>query len=412
MAEINHSFTTPVTTPVTTTSTTYTDIAGATIASTEFVTGRKYLIFILAKLEINSGANILSAKTLHGSTDFAESEMVNEGGGAAQYFNYKWFTVWTAVSGEGIKMQFKASAGTVTADQITLFAMEISEDLTENTDWFFDHNATSTSMTTSNSTTNNATVTFTPGTAGDDWLVMFTARTSGNSISANTENKLTRSGEAAETEIMESQEGEDNADRMLHAAWKVYNLGAASNTFEEQVRRETGGGTRISSSVFAINLNKFEKHSSSYTAGSLAINNSSKWFHNTVTNSMTPDTAGNIWIVGGHRSQSTQKTGFRMQVDNADDPATQTSDDLSEPIGFDAGDRHLSVTQTVANLSAASHTVDVDSHDQGADTFVTQRGIFQVSMELAAAAPAGGGELLSLSHIQNFNKQMIGGMRS
>src|SRR5574338_39411 len=105
-AQIAHSYT-EVTTQQVTISATYVDVPGAAITSGNFTAGKKYLIYINAQANENS-SGVISVKTQHGTTDFAESEgiMVSQGSGTSSYLPYGFLTVWTAVSSEGIKLRF------------------------------------------------------------------------------------------------------------------------------------------------------------------------------------------------------------------------------------------------------------------------------------------------------------------
>src|SRR3990172_11715647 len=163
--------------------TTYGDITGASIGSANFVTGKKYLLVFTANLDGNNDGGDFGIQAVHGSTSFGGSEMVYDppSGGSAilNKATYTWFTVWTAVSGEGVKLQFRTlnSGHTVGADQITIFAMTLSDYLREKNDWYYNEVVATTAIdTTTWSTTNNAAVTFTPLVAGNDWLVMTSSR--------------------------------------------------------------------------------------------------------------------------------------------------------------------------------------------------------------------------------------------
>jgi len=259
---IDHTFV-EVTTRQTSSSTTYVDIPGAVIGSSNLTPDDQYLLVFTALFDGNDVDDQFGIRAVHDSTEFGGSEMIMEPSTVNTHNTYTWFTVWDAVASEDVKLQFKTlGADTVGADQITIFAMNLDEDLTENTEWFFDDDSTSTTLSTAWSTTNNAEVTFTPTKAGNDWLVMTTSRMDVVSSAKNYESRIDRSGEATSTQPMFSQEGEDANDFILLTNMRVFNLGAASNTFTEQSRLDTTATTeaRTHSGVFALNLNAFKYH--------------------------------------------------------------------------------------------------------------------------------------------------------
>ena len=140
--------------------------------SGDFVVGNKYLVIFQAQFKGNNNAGDFGIRALHGSTVFTGSTISAESTFAPSIFPYTWFTVWTAISSEGLKLQQITlnSAHTITSDQLSITAIEISEELTENVDWFFDTRTTQDSLTTTFTTTNPS-VTFTPN-GSDDYLVM------------------------------------------------------------------------------------------------------------------------------------------------------------------------------------------------------------------------------------------------
>ena len=129
----------------------WTDIPGATIDSGNFTTGRKYLILTSVWFDSGSSGNNAALVVQHGSTNFTESFTSLESANSPRQYKITWFTVWTAVASEGIKMQqrlYENSGATVRSDQIKLLAIELSEELNEGTDWTFSHDSSSRSLDT------------------------------------------------------------------------------------------------------------------------------------------------------------------------------------------------------------------------------------------------------------------------
>ena len=167
MAQIPHTFVEQTTAQTHTGDTMYKDISGASISSGSFTTGRKYLLIFQSQVQGQFSSSDIGMRSVHGSTEFTGSELKFEES-PPSFYPYTWFTVWTAVASEDLTMQFATSNSgqTVTADQLSITAIEISEELTENTDWFFDSRTASDSLSTTFTATNPS-VTFTPSGSDD-----------------------------------------------------------------------------------------------------------------------------------------------------------------------------------------------------------------------------------------------------
>ena len=256
------------TTRQTTTSATNVDIPSVSIADSFFNTGDRYLIVATAQVDTSSASDEAGIVTVHGTTEFATSDQFLEhaSGSNPKKLDYFWFTVWTAVASEGIKMQFRQSGGTTGADQVVLTAIKLN-DFEEGTDWHFDENTTPTTLTTSFSTSNNASATFTPPNAGDDWLVLSTGRlTIDDGLSNQIISRYSRSGEASFSGADISQEREIATESQIQTNMGVFNLGSASNTFtqESRIDETNGSDTRESSAILILNLRRFKNKSSSF----------------------------------------------------------------------------------------------------------------------------------------------------
>ncbi len=416
MAEIAHAFAEQTTLQTHTGDTSWTDISGAAIASGSFTTGKKYLLICKANLNGDNTAGNFGIKMLHGSTDFGTSENIIEVANTSQYQPYLWFTVWTAVASEGIKMQFATTTNTgvdtVRVDQITLFAMNLSDDLTEDTDWFFDETVADTTLSTTWSTTNNATKTFTPS-GNSDWLVMTASRIDPDSAARNFESRINSSGDVTDTEPVCSQEGEDTAnDRFVFTLLRAFALTNQSNTFTEQGRIDVAtGGPRKSSTIFLLNLEKFKDHADVYTAAEFVFTSTSGYGDEVQTLGITPTQTGDVLILSHYiyDAQNISRTlTARQQVDNSDQPPTQTSDARMIAAPWDATDELIIADMTVESLDNTLHTIDNDAHvDATTDSPAAEdRTIVLIPMELAAVAAPDeiGARFLNIGHegIQTF----------
>ncbi|MBI5145777.1 MAG: hypothetical protein HZA84_00990, partial [Thaumarchaeota archaeon] len=370
LAQVGHIFV-EQTTRQTSSSTSYVNITGATITSSNFVAGNKYLLVFNSLLDgSNAAGGDFGIRTTHGNTAFTGSEMVVNPTSTTTRTTYHWFTVWTATN-EDINLQFKTRLGshTVGADQITMFALNLSDDFIENVDWKYAEDTTSASLTTSFGS--RASTSITPQTAGDDWLVMSTASHSGLAATRQLDVRLARSGEASSNQPEFIQQGADATnDKMAHTPFRVFNLSSTSNTFTLESRSIGGSsGTYQSSAVFLINLDKFKQDFASYTETNIDLS-ATDYGTEVQTLSTSLTCQSDVWVMGTFASDvnaAALYTKGRLQVDNADQPPTQTSPDAYQQEDSWGTTEELPLQyQTVESLSSGSHTIDLDASTQTA----------------------------------------------
>lgn len=378
------------TTAQTTTSTSYTDVTGMSISSANLTTGKKYLVVARSTIRntVNNTTNFI--QTVHGSTAFAESEFIFQRAVSADQAGvYQFMTVWTAVASEGLKLQFKVNSGTGSVDQLTLLALCLDCELIENTDWF---SATRTNDDTLSTTpTDGASITFTPGTAGHDWLVISYAQFDSGDTTNQQITQITRSGEASSTAPSASYSVTVAAAQPTMMLLRAFNLGAASNTFKEQASTSSGTAhVRLHSNIVAINLNKFRDHTVAYTAGSTSLT-TTDFGTQAQTASITPTVASDVFIfafltidpngVGGLWGR------YRTQLDNSDVPSGVTADVLGFTYSNSTSDRMPSPMATRStSVSAASHAVDLDAGTSGATTLGRDMAVVLFTAELAVGS--------------------------
>ncbi len=323
---------------------------GGTLTSCNFIAGRKYLIVANSQIAALQGNADSQVRIRHGGTAFDDSFQRNEGN-ADRYHNWTYFTVWTAVCGEAIDFQYGSPDGS-TSDLglMTLFALEISEELIECTDWYFNNGA-------------SASITFTPANANDKWLVMGTRQISSPSSTSSNTMTLDVSGGLTSSLPALDIEGEVILDDFVMTASRVYDLAASSHTFSVGGT----GATTLSEAVFAINLSKFQSSGSVYTEAPIVhCGFGGIWDLDEIeaqTLAFTPATLGDTWILGYITSdgQTLNQAQGRLQVDNVDQPPTQTSDDLPSTVySNDNRDEMGMHFSTVENLSACAHNIDFD----------------------------------------------------
>lgn len=145
---------------------------------------------------------------------------------------------------------------------------------------------------------------------------------------------------------------------------RVYTLPASSTTFKVQyaVSASTTANA-LHSKIFALNLNKFRNHVFAYTEAGTNLS-ASDYATQIQTASITPDVQGDVFV-GSYWSfdrNSSSNTGEqRIQIDNSDVPAGQTTANYQFRHGTDGTDEDPMVISTlVTNMTSAAHTIDLD----------------------------------------------------
>jgi hypothetical protein len=374
-----------------------TDIPGASISSGNFTAGEKYLIITGAHVANDSADGNINTRTTHGTTDFTESIAVHESPSAGlRRGQYAFMDLWTAVSGEGIKMRYsRGPAGTnALADQIYLISIPLAQ-LTDGSDYKYGENTTTTAVDTSWS--GHASITFTPANAGDTWLVIGMLRMiHGGATTTSSMGRLARSGEASSSTPDGRIEHASDTTHQTMVFSRCYTLGNASNTFTiEASESASSSHSHEWSAVFALRLNAFDSWACSYTDGNTAVGTGA-FGSQLQTATITPSATGDVWFgatFGFDVEAGTRLLTFRTQIDDADFPATQTSDAYTKRMARDDGDVAPYMMQGITSLSNAAHTIDLDAHadSNGGGTLFSQavhRTIWAVSMLLASTPPA------------------------
>jgi len=381
---------------------TYNDLPGANLSNANFDINKKYLIYVTAQVGGSDSGEHYGIRAVHGSTAFPGSEFLVEPVTSATYHNYGWFTVWNPTNAveasEDIKLQYKRHTGGGSDrgrfNQVTMFAMEISEDLTENTDWFFDDDESSTLLPTDPAWTavNNAAVTFTPDCPKDTWLVMATAQLQPQEVTEQYETRLfaTGSGDTTSVEMISKEDEGTLLDNLyVETIVYTYTIPAVSTTFESQSRTDGDPAlsTREYSAVFALNLDKFMSQKSISSPEVRDIGLSPDWVTQVQSLSFTPDEAGDVWVLGYFISDISTNSGgtasihARMQVyetgkTQEDQPPTQTTDLLQQNRFWDNDGSHEWTIQTVEYFGPTSYTADIDADVVG--TITTIDAIYRV----------------------------------
>jgi hypothetical protein len=385
---------------------TYTDVPSSTctLADADFEDGKKYLIIATGLLSGNNANGNFGLRLVHGTTAFDGATLEREPNTTTAWCTFGCMRVWTAVAGEGIKFQCRTvtTTHTVSVDQLSIFAIKLSDDFTENTDWFYNENTTDTTLTSTFSTTNNPTITFTPGTADQAWLVLACGQLDPLSLTISYKSRLRRQSNAVEQSVLPelSLEPDDANDLFLFLLARVFTLPALEQIFEQQAAVSTTGTTetRTFGAVFAINLAKFRQatHVYSDTETDLSATAFATELHSL---SLTPEVAGDVLVLGTWGCDHAGGTSGiynkgRIQVDNADLIGNETTDSYQQEDDNDTRDDTPFAYVGRKNLNTDPHTFDMDASVETASAGIEQavgRSLVVVTMELPAAGGGGGG---------------------
>jgi len=390
--------------------TTMTDVTSATISSASFVTGKRYYIEVTALLDNSNLAGGAKVQALHGTTAWTDSlwdfEPNNVASTTAGRMPYNWWIVWTAVSGEGIKLQFASEiAGNTTGiDQINIVAMKLDDDLTKGTHWDVTETAANTTIpATANTDTsfNNAVVSITPPVANDIWLVKSKAAITNSLLTVSNGSRIVSTGTVTATTPFTLLEGEDATnDRYVFVVARTYQLGAVAQTFTEKsfCNGASSAGTRTMSGIFVLNLSKFKNFNHTYSETVTALNNATIFSINVASITFTPAQVGDVWSTGTlvwdpNAGVTAPNLSYRMRIDAADQPPNTTTKAYTSVGVHDAGDELAFAIQSMDSLTAASHTTTMDASAGASGGQVKGRCLVSVTMELAAA---GGAALVQL----------------
>ena len=400
MAAIQYLESTPVTTEQSHTGdTSWTDVhANAEIATGAFTGSKKYLVIVNALFRGSDLNTVVGIRTVHGATPtaFASSTMQIEPNTDATFdYDYFWWTVFDQpATPETIKVQFKTldSGQSVFADEIRVFAINLDDDLTENTDWHFNENtsgATHTNTAFGAGQTDRASVTFTPGSAGDDWLILSRTRIEVKGTTLNYEIATLDEGDALVRRRI-THEGEDITDefRVHTIPWVAEGLSAAEHTYKIQSRDDAAAGNEYNSSaVLALNLDLFESHSVIQTTGTVATTTS---FTEIATlGSYSPTTTGDHLVIG----DALLIAGFaevrlRLQFDGTSDPTGWETDAVQWRAWDDTDEFNLPVA-VIRSISSGGVTVDLDGDAINTADLWGDRTLIAFSMELLATVVPG-----------------------
>lgn len=279
--------------------------ASGTIASptgwlddSNFIAGGKYLILIWGEHNTSDVNQRSGIRVTHGAIPFNESETVEETDQNSALYKtpYFWFTVWTAVAGEDINVEFFRSGNTARVEDITLLALH-AEDLLQNGDLVYDIEISPVvpgPLTTSPVFTNTSSITWSPANNGDTWWIMGYSRA--DIFETGGDNYLARIAIDGAPRAQESIEGEDAADTPVYGLGWVSSFSNVPHTIVMQLAQTGPTQNWLASGVFALRLNTFRDFTFEANAGvGPVMSTPGTWVENANINATA--TAASTWVI-------------------------------------------------------------------------------------------------------------------
>jgi hypothetical protein len=290
-----------------------------------WVANKEYLIFASALIECDTGASEHHIRLVHGTTptEFTDGDCVIDpiaaGGGFWAFFMYR-FTQPSTPEAITLELQGEGAA-TITSLMSQICAIQLTDYLTENTDFYW--NEVTADYTTTSSFADQAKVTFTPN-GTDDWLIIAHAvQIQASGQTSNVEMRLNDSVGGTTTPFL-AMEGEDPdaGDEARHVGLvRMFTApSAASRTYALQIRHTASETFTITSTrMLALKMNKFDQYINQYTDGIQSPAASPTWT-TLATASVTPNVTGNWFYIGvgnGDMDATTAELNIRLQDDNS-----------------------------------------------------------------------------------------------
>ena len=370
-------------------------ITNSEITDDKFTNGDDYLILATAQTSGDSTATSVQIRLVHGSTAFADSLQSYEpaSGSAIRRHTYAIIRLWTAVSGEGIKLEFASldNSNTINANFVHITAFNMSgSGLTRGTDWDYKEEDADTTLSTSWSSSNNASLTFASPPAGSRWWILAWCQNDNGDNITSLASRIERSGEASDTSRVYMREGEIAADFDTPLLSAVYTC-SSSNTFKQQSRNDSAStGDRRFSAIFAINLEKFAQATVHELSPDPTQLSTTEWTE-IMSDSIIPSPSSPVlcygfWIFDV--ANFARFAGMRMQESGVgDDPAGQTAANYSFGPNWDNTDQDDIHIQTDLASFSTTKTMDIDADINGGTSSNAIKGlVLLLTMELEAAA--------------------------
>lgn len=363
-----------------------------------WVANKEYLILASALIEASGSTIEHHIRLVRGTTptEFTDADCVYDPVAANGGFWAFWMYRFTQPSTpEAITLELQGeSTGVITSLMSQIVAIQLTDYLTENTDFYW--NEVTTDYVTTATMASQAAVTFTPN-GTDDWLIIGQAnQLQASGQTTNVEMRINDSVGGTNTPFL-SMEGEDpdaGDEARCVGLIRMFTPSAASRTFAMQFRH-TGAETFTiaSSRLLALNLNKFQQRINNYTDG-VQSPAASPTFTTIATASVTPTVTGNWFYIAacqGDMDSTTTELNIRLQDDNTgslvSDPAY--GDNGFNPPAWDVTNEiPHGIFKMKSLTSGASRTINFGATRIAGSPNVKNATLVGFSAELASAAAA------------------------
>ena len=343
----------------------------AHIASTFFNTDDEYLIIATCQFGCDSGQEKADVRLVHGSTEFDGSLRRHEFAARKPgldygYSSYMYMTMYAPSTAEVVKIQYRrqdSDAVDARLDQVCIFVINLTEDLTENTDWWYSESTSTQDISMSYGDV--VSKTFTPTNAGDH-LVIFGGQNNVGSTGINYYYRLKATGTVSTSEPEYQREAEDSQEKRGFYGMRVLDFDVESQSISLQAKDDDYIHQVLFANVFILDLSAFDGHSvSTYTSAQTSLTDTFSELDSVTHNK----TSGNHFVLSTPRKSYVSGTGdrrsmtIRLQDPSSDTPegttgSSWTNDDRD--INTAEGDSNTTDTDPAHVMTVEPQTASTD----------------------------------------------------
>lgn len=395
--------------PFTTTGTTFVNPSGCTIAAASITGSTDYLMLCFATIgHDNNGAGAdahdqYEWRVTAGGTEIASSNSRAEFGkpnDADHTDLHQWWFWWTQYTSPAspVDIDFEQRSNHATygivSRNVRIYMLELDGDM----EWVWNESTTTVVNTATFSGTNRATRTWTPSTAGNDWLLLWRGRDDADG-NMNSEVQLMFGGAAVNGPSSREREDPDEFHTMsgFHVAESV---AASSQTASIETRNDSTGtnSSHTHSGVFALDLSAFETVSHVLTNTTSIVNGLAPTFAEIATVTHNPATSGDSLVLAHTEIEFTSlhDVWSRIQYAGTSDPADLDTRKMA--IGLDSTDDWGRTYCQVHNFTGST-AVDFDSMATTVQNRPRDTRILCISKEKVSAGPTSTGTLALMGAI-------------
>lgn len=391
MAQIGHVYQTETTDQTHTGNLTYT--TKFTVLGSAFAANTEYILLIMAQVGGDLANGRFKFRTRIGTVTPEGSEMIMEPSSSSVTIRFGYVFLHKFTTGgtpDAVTFQIAPQQNTIDtarADSIVLLALKL-DDLAS-TDWVFGEDTTDINHTTGTTFQDQASITFIPGTTGDDWLIIGWGSVHINNAGKQWRYRISRDADT-EVEPLHSQEGEDVADEWPWMLMRPFNLDNTEHTFKVQSNDDSASGSENQhniSKIFALRLQAFEDVATFWNGGTFDTPDTS--FNEIADLAFTATTTGKGVVLGTcffDVNNHPQDAGVRAQIGGTTEPVGKDSN--ADVQSYDSTDiLFMSVLGRYDITASTIVDVDIDARVNNALADIVDRGFVAFSLELAAAAP-------------------------